>query len=296
MRLSVVIVTKDRPGHLSQCVASLLRSGPMPFEIVVIDGSLSSLDLISTGLHQVKLTQKHMPGIGLPQARNMGARLARGDIVLFLDDDCRIAPDALMHIKKTFQSTSLTGVIGRINNGNPTNVASSVQQAYYDAWFQSVMRGSRHIAGLDLAAFRRRALLSHPFAENLPFGIDEDIELGDRLMRAGLDIVYNVKILARHMGRTSLWKLFIRNSQTGYANEYIKKVHSIDTRRLSHGVSFLKRIIIARAQITKLTLFKKIIFWTAFIIYPFFSGLGRGFFVLMWLTRGSRRKFISSEI
>ncbi len=85
--VSVIIPTYNRVDLLRAAVASVLRQSYAPWELIVVDDG--STDGTAHALHsfpQVRVVrQKHtgMPG----QARNTGARLARGDLLAFLDSD-----------------------------------------------------------------------------------------------------------------------------------------------------------------------------------------------------------------
>lgn len=97
--ISVIICTRNRCAPLACVLDSLAQQSPSrePLEVVVVDdGSgedaaavcrsfqerLPGLRLVSTG------TRAHLPG-----ARNLGVDSARGEFLLFTDDDCVVAPD-----------------------------------------------------------------------------------------------------------------------------------------------------------------------------------------------------------
>lgn len=89
--VSVVICTKDRPQALAECLASLARQSVLPTELIVVDAGtttrgdpLAGFAARTAGVRDV-LHLFSEPG--LPRQRNLGARAARGDVVLFLDDD-----------------------------------------------------------------------------------------------------------------------------------------------------------------------------------------------------------------
>jgi glycosyltransferase involved in cell wall biosynthesis len=102
MRISVVVPTHNRPAQLRSTVEHLLRSDVTGFElvdiVVVDDGSgTPALHGLSTIRTRPPFTLRvlYQVNAGAGPARNAGFRVARGDIVLFMDDDILASPDLL---------------------------------------------------------------------------------------------------------------------------------------------------------------------------------------------------------
>jgi glycosyltransferase involved in cell wall biosynthesis len=122
---SIVIPTKDREKDLNECVDSVLIQTLNPDEVLVIDdGNLS--ERFKTAL-QNKLTQKNIgfryfkkQKPGLSESKNWGAKEAKSEIVLFLDDDVVLEKDYAEHLLKVWQENwqdkELAGVSGIIKN------------------------------------------------------------------------------------------------------------------------------------------------------------------------------------
>jgi GT2 family glycosyltransferase len=91
VRASVAISSRNQPDKLRRCLDSLLRSLPSDCEIVCIDQSDSppAANVIpsAANLHYIPSTLR-----GLNVGRNAAAVRARGEILLFTDDDCIIPP------------------------------------------------------------------------------------------------------------------------------------------------------------------------------------------------------------
>ena len=85
--VSVVIPTYNRAALLREAVASVLRQCYAPLELIVVDdGSTDATVACLRPLRELRIVrQDHtgMPG----QARNAGARVARGEYLAFLDSD-----------------------------------------------------------------------------------------------------------------------------------------------------------------------------------------------------------------
>jgi GT2 family glycosyltransferase len=88
--LSAVIVSRNEGGELRRTVSNFEDTLPPGSEIVVVDdGSTDrSADFLSRRRGLVRL--KRAVGIGVARARNLGARTARGKIVVFADAHIRM--------------------------------------------------------------------------------------------------------------------------------------------------------------------------------------------------------------
>ncbi|KMS56576.1 hypothetical protein V474_16835 [Novosphingobium barchaimii LL02] len=88
MRLSVLTIVKDRPGHLAQLIEGLGRSGIMPDELIVVDMGSEPPVAVGQLPFPGRVVRMGCAGLPLAAARNAAARAASGDTLLFLDVDC----------------------------------------------------------------------------------------------------------------------------------------------------------------------------------------------------------------
>lgn len=85
MKISVVIPTYNEEKVISECVSSLLNQNFKDFEIVVVDDGSTDNTLKILDKFKVKiLKQKHQ---GPAVARNLGAKEAKGKVLVFVDAD-----------------------------------------------------------------------------------------------------------------------------------------------------------------------------------------------------------------
>ena len=111
---SVVIVTKDRPGPLRNLLRSLVRQSLQPEEVLVVDNnSAQSYQTVFDEfrpLLPLRTVIEITPGI--PAARNRGVQEAKGDIILFTDDDCEADPFWVENMVKPFYYNPYIGAVG----------------------------------------------------------------------------------------------------------------------------------------------------------------------------------------
>lgn len=114
--ISVIICayTQDRWDDLVACVASVQRQSVLPREIIlVVDHNWALLEQIKTHLPDVvALDNKGKPGAS--SSRNSGVAIARGSLIVFLDDDAAAEPDWLEQLLKGYENPCVLGVGGAL--------------------------------------------------------------------------------------------------------------------------------------------------------------------------------------
>ena len=101
---SIIIPTYNRPRQLRECLKSIKRLAfpKKRFEVIVVDDGgkrpLGKLICSFESHFSAKLIQQS--NAGPAAARNSGAAHARGDFVVFTDDDCLTVPNWLSKLEK----------------------------------------------------------------------------------------------------------------------------------------------------------------------------------------------------
>jgi len=212
--VSVVIATKDRPEELYNCFNSVLVQTSLPKEIIIVDdGQLDQfvLTLMNQQISQVRgisfIYKKKNGNTGQGMSYNLGASIARGDIVLFLDDDVVLFDDYVENILEVYVQRAAEGIGGVsgvvVNEGIPTNLnvikqmydrfflLSNGKQGEIIPWgFQTDFRGITEESEVDwlrtgCASFRREVLKAYKFHQ-INEGRAElvDVEFGWRASRS----------------------------------------------------------------------------------------------------------------
>ncbi|MDO8623481.1 MAG: glycosyltransferase family A protein [archaeon] len=110
--LSVIIPQYNEEKDISDCLKSLENQTYKKIEIIVVDdGSTdNSLELIKNFSKKIKILQQNHKGPG--EARNLGAKNAKGEILIFVDADMMFDKDYLKYLVKPIIEE---GVIGTEN-------------------------------------------------------------------------------------------------------------------------------------------------------------------------------------
>lgn len=108
--LSIIICTTGRCPVLYDSVLSALNQNTdHQYEVIVVMNGENPLDesLIPKGATLVRKSE-----LGLSLARNFGAEIAKGEILLYMDDDAVASPDMAEKIIKAFARDKKAGIIG----------------------------------------------------------------------------------------------------------------------------------------------------------------------------------------
>jgi len=117
--ISVVIATYERADGLRRLLADLAAQDlePSAFEVLIVDdgSQLPAIAAVADAPMPRATTFLRIPNSGPATARDTGARRARGLVLVFLDDDMRVAPDFLtVHLAAHLQQERGTVVLGNI--------------------------------------------------------------------------------------------------------------------------------------------------------------------------------------
>jgi glucosyl-dolichyl phosphate glucuronosyltransferase len=102
--VSVIVCTYNRATYLEKCLESLSQQTYKNYEIIVVNGP--STDETSQVIEKFptfkRINQEQLKG--LSHARNFGIKVAKGDIVAFIDDDAIANKDWIERIMDTFET------------------------------------------------------------------------------------------------------------------------------------------------------------------------------------------------
>jgi GT2 family glycosyltransferase len=109
--ISLIVATLNRVTELEHLLASLEEQTCRDFEVLVVDQNRDDRLLPVLALHD-RLAIRHLRSErGLSRARNVGLRVARGDIIAIPDDDCWYPKDLLATVAAWFESHPEFGLL-----------------------------------------------------------------------------------------------------------------------------------------------------------------------------------------
>jgi len=202
--VSIVIPTRNRPQLLCDAVDSILVGDRLPDEIVVADQSTDERATLpdAAGVEIVHLV---LTSTGLSRARNEGIAAARGDLIVFTDDDVRVDPAWLGAIVDAFErAPARTAITGAALSGvdGDEHVPSLTYRTRPETFRGRVFCDP--LAGLNMAFARSAFEEICPFDERLGPGAEfdnaDDNDFGYRLLEAGYEIAFVPAAVVYHRG------------------------------------------------------------------------------------------------
>jgi GT2 family glycosyltransferase len=237
--VSVIIPTFNRAPALLATLEALGRQTAAPLEVIVVDDGSSDdtarrlADRARTGGDGLRLITLHQDNAGPGRARNAGLRHATGELVLFLGDDTRPAPDLVArHVAAHAALGEVAAVIGFTDwdrdgmhvtpfleyvnrNGEQFGYGlfADGRDVPFTCFYTSNVSLPREVLGEDPfhAEFRRAAW--------------EDAELGYRLSRRGLRIVYCAAARTLHRHPMTMRGFLRRQVAVGEEVETVYSLH-----------------------------------------------------------------------
>lgn len=208
--VSAIMPVYNGLGYLTESLPPLLalvEEGRLCEVLVVDDGSTDGSGpwAAARGARVLKSAGRVGPGA----ARNQAARDARGDVVLFVDADVVIHPDAVDQLQKALESPDVVAVFGSYDDAPPDPAFASqyMNLRHHHVHHEAAGEASTFWAGCG--AVRKQAFLSCGGYDAERFGRPsvEDIELGYRLRRAGGRIRLVPGMQGTHLKQWTTWSV-----------------------------------------------------------------------------------------
>lgn len=267
MRLSVIIVTFNSAGLVEGAIRSATdaaRVADAELELIVVDNASAdgTAEAIAAAHPEVNLI-RNADNEGFGRANNRAFREATGDYWLLLNPDASLDPDALVHLLAFLDARPRVAAVaptvedargGGAESGGMAPGARSL--ASHFLMLNRLLAGDRggpwrgfQLARRSSAAPRpadwlgAMALLVRPSAIREVGGFDErfflygeDVDLGERLTRAGWELWLLPAARARHL---------IAGSQGGVSTRWVQALHDAYAHHSGRGRTVGLDVILA---------------------------------------------------
>jgi GT2 family glycosyltransferase len=256
--ISVIVPVYNGGQTLAACLRALQNQTHPPSEVIVVDdGSTDDSAVIAAQFGVTVLSQTKA---GPAAARNLGAQVASGDILLFTDADCSPASNWVERMLEPFADPEVVGAKGEYRTCQSELVARFVQQEYQDRYDRMAGQSSVDFVDTYSAAYRRDVFRgTGGFDTTFPTASVEDQELSFRLAEQGYHLVYvpgaivyhrhdrSLGEYARRKYRIGLWKALVMRR---YPSKLMRDSHTPQMLKVQMGLAMLGLALLLGGSIT----------------------------------------------
>ncbi|MGC8812009.1 MAG: glycosyltransferase [Candidatus Aenigmatarchaeota archaeon] len=231
--VSVIIPTLNEEKLVENCLKSVKNQDyEGKYEIIVADGKSKDRTVEIAKKYADKIVVAEKRGIAV--GRNAGAKVAKGEILLFVDADTILCFNVLSEISKAFKARNVVGV------SCPVIPLSSKVSDFLIYWIYdqlakaSIKTRNPHIAGM-CCAYRKDAFEKvGGFNEKLK--VYEDVDLSKRISKFGKIVFIESTMALTSPRRIEAW------GRTKAAGRYVSTYLSYLLRGKSIGYNKYKPI------------------------------------------------------
>jgi len=232
---SIIIPVYNRPDEVDELLHSLVEQTHQDFEVIIVeDGSqIPCRDIVRKYEHQFPVSYYVIPNGGPGQARNYGAKKAKGNYLIILDSDCILPPQYMEAIETGLKATYADAFGGPDRASDSfTDIQKAINYSMTSFFTTGGIRGGKK----ELDKFYPRSFnmgIGRGVYEALGgfsrmrFG--EDIDFSIRIYEAGYKVALFRSAWVYHKRRTD-WRKFYRqvyNSGIARINLYKKYPSSL---------------------------------------------------------------------
>jgi len=223
-KYSVIIPVYNRPQEIDELLHSLLKVNYNDFEVIVIeDGSnLSSIKICKEYKTELHITYLYQENTGPGPARNKGAELASGDILVFFDSDCIIPAEYFNEVEKFIDSTDCFGGPDRAHEEFNT-----IQKAINYSMTSTLTTGGIRGGKKKLDKF-------YPRSFNLGIKTEVFRKLnGFDKLRFGEDLDFSMRIIENGYKTLLIDEAWVFHKRRNNFKSFFKQVHNSGIARIN---------------------------------------------------------------
>ncbi|MDI6782998.1 MAG: sugar transferase [bacterium] len=201
MFISVIVPVYNAESTIGDCLTALTKQtvSQSDYEIVVVDDG--STDNTSEIVRQFPVIYIREENQGPAMARNLGAQVAKGDLILFTDSDCIPEPDWIEKMLVPFKNNpEVVGVKG-VYLTQQKQLAARFAQAEFEERYERLKK-FKYIDFVDSysAGFKKEVFLSiGGFDPAFAVANNEDVELSYRLAQQKYKMVFQPEAKVSHL-------------------------------------------------------------------------------------------------
>jgi GT2 family glycosyltransferase len=204
MQITLIVPFHSNLSHLEAALGAIRVSAPGAQVVVAADGAIDDCRPLARA-HAAEVMD--IPGPSGPAAaRNAAARQAAGEVLIFVDADVVVAPDAVARICRVLSDEpEIAAVFGAYDHSPPAGNFMSQFKNLAHCYVHETGNPEASTFWAGLGAVRRHAFETvGGFDERFVRPSVEDIDLGYRLTSRGFRIRLDPEVRGTHLKRWTL--------------------------------------------------------------------------------------------
>lgn len=231
MKLSIIIVNYNGEDLLKTCMPSVISAAnhtKKSYEIIVVDDGSSdgSVQFLKKKFPKVKIVALKK-NVGFIKVSNIGAKTAKGELLVFINNDIMTKKDSLIRMLRHFKNQNVFGVAPKILRWDKKTI--QVEFLGCEFIFGTVVQTQPSMDEVDMNRFkksrltfyapacasiidRKRFLSLGGFDEIYSPFYGEEPDLSYRAYKRGWIVIYEPSAVVYHKHRATVSKTFSKET------------------------------------------------------------------------------------
>ena len=229
MKISVIVPAYNAEETIGGLIAHLQKQTFSDFETIIVDDCSmdNTLKKVKNLCRLIKLKENVGPAV----ARNIGVAHAKGDVLAFIDSDCRPSFDWVEQIHGLFQGNDISVAMGKIRVQSESFTSDCISALGFPAggslgfekmWPVNEEGFTNSLSSCNFAIRKKVFQNLRGFDEDFKIYC-EDSEFAFRLIKSGYKIKYCPELIVFHEPMTRISEFLKNHLKRGEGNFIFKK-------------------------------------------------------------------------
>jgi GT2 family glycosyltransferase len=233
-KISVIIVNYNGKTLLEKCLESLFKVNYDNFEVILVDNNSTdeTVDFITKNYPSIILI-KLDSNKGFAEPNNIGAKIAKGEHLLFLNNDTIVTPNFISELVKIMENDTKVAICQSLLLKLDGSVDSSGD--FIDNLGVVYNSKTKTDEIREISSARGASMLVRSFIFKKLDGFDknffvsfEDVDLGWRTWIFGYRVFLAPKSIVYHLGGTTIKKIKSDIAFHGFKNQLSMKITNFE--------------------------------------------------------------------